>query len=184
MDCKNIGCIRPAKLEDAPDILAIYLEIDPFRKDVSKHKNINLVDVIDWIESATKQKPLLVIDSFYIDKENSISPKEKKGKVAGWCSVEAFYGLPAFDNAREVSFYVSSEYQRLGVASALFDHLITNRHEIGFSHLVAYVYAENTKSLNFFSKQGFEEWGLLPDIAQIERNKQSVHLLGKVFPLS
>jgi|TARA_R110001599_G_scaffold67109_3_gene189769 phosphinothricin acetyltransferase len=159
--------IRPAMLVDAPVILDIFQQCDLFASTGYRQDNINLIDVMDWLESVTDKHPLLVL--------------EEQGIVIAWCSVEAFYGLPAFDTACEISFYVLPNWQGQGIATQLFRHLETHRTELGFTHLIAYVYSSNFNSQGFFKRQGFDEWGLLPNIAQNENITEDVYLLGRQF---
>ncbi|NVK72412.1 MAG: N-acetyltransferase family protein [Oceanospirillaceae bacterium] len=159
--------VRLAVLDDAPSILAIFQNCDLFASTGFRQDNIGLVDVIDWLESATDNHPMLVL--------------EDQGDVIAWCSIEPFYGLPAFDSACEISIYVSPNWQGKGLGGQLLRYLETNRPELGFTHLVAYIYASNLESQGFFKRQGFDQWGLLPNIAQNEQIKEDVFILGRVF---
>ncbi|WP_421850719.1 GNAT family N-acetyltransferase [Marinomonas sp.] len=159
--------IRLAELEDAPAILEVFQRCDQFASSGHRQDNIKLIDVLDWLENVTDNHPMLVI--------------EERGSVIAWCSVEPFYGLPAFDSACEISFYVSPNRQRKGIATQLFQYLEMNRSELGFTHLVAYIYASNLESQGFFTRQGFDQWGLLPNIAQNEQIKEDVFILGREF---
>jgi L-amino acid N-acyltransferase YncA len=167
MTMNHSRVIRPAMLVDAPVILDIFQQCDLFASTGYRQDNINLIDVMDWLESVTDKHPLLVL--------------EEQGIVIAWCSVEAFYGLPAFDTACEISFYVLPNWQGQGIATQLFRHLETHRTELGFTHLIAYVYSSNFNSQGFFKRQGFDEWGLLPNIAQNENITEDVYLLGRQF---
>ncbi|WP_369922187.1 N-acetyltransferase family protein [Marinomonas polaris] len=159
--------IRLAVLDDAPAILDIFQHCDLFASTGHRQDNIGLIDVMDWLESVTDNHPMLVL--------------EEQGSVIAWCSVEPFYGLPAFDCACEVSFYVSPNWQGKGIGTQLFKYLETNQIELGFTHLVAYIYASNLESQGFFKRQGFDQWGLLPNIAQNEQIKEDVFILGREF---
>ena len=164
---KNIGHIRTAIFDDAPDILAIYQECDRFANALHRQDNINLIDVMDWLESTTDKHPILVI--------------EHEGKLIAWCSIEPFYGLPAFNTACEISLYVFPDWQRKGLASQLFRHIETQRNSLGFTHLIAYIYSSNLSSLRFFKRQGLEQWGELPSIAMSGDIREDVVLLGREF---
>lgn len=159
--------IRLANLDDASAILSIFQFCDQFANKGRRQQHINLIDVIDWIETITDTHPMLVL--------------EEQGKAIAWCSLEPFYGLPAFDAASEISLYVHPEEQGKGVGTQLIQHLETQRTDLGFNHLVAYIYASNVESQGFFKRQGFEQWGLLPNIAQSEQIKEDVLILGREF---
>ena len=159
--------IRLAELDDAPAILDIFQRCDLFATTGRRQDNISLIDIIDWLENITDRHPMLVL--------------EEQGEAIAWCSIEPFYGLPAFDSACEISIYVSPNWQGKGVGGQLLRYLETNRLELGFTHLVAYIYASNLESQGFFKRQGFDQWGLLPNIAQNQQMKEDVLLMGKEF---
>lgn len=162
-----MGNIRTATLDDAPQILAIFQQCDPFTDGIPRIHNIGLIDAMDWLDTATDKHPMLVF--------------EENHQVIAWCSIEPFYGLPAFDGASEISLYVSPEWQTNGIGTQIFQYLESHRNQIGFTHLVAYIYSSNLNSQGFFKRQGFEQWGLLPNIAQGEHIKEDVYLLGREF---
>lgn len=159
--------IRRAILDDAPAILSIFQQCDLFDSTGHRQLSIGLLDIMDWLENATDKHPMLVL--------------EEQDEVIAWCSIEPFYGLPAFDSASEISLYVLPTQHRKGIGSTLFHYLETKHHYIGFTHLIAYIYASNLESQGFFKRQGFEQWGLLPNIAQNEQIKEDVLILGREF---
>ncbi|MFI8620314.1 GNAT family N-acetyltransferase [Marinomonas sp. NPDC078689] len=167
MNTKQSHFIRAAVLDDAPAILAIFQQGDPFAVTANRQDCIGLLDVMEWLETATDKHPMLVI--------------EAHGEVLAWCSLEPFYGLPAFDKASEFSLYVAPEHQHRGLGKQLIHYLSQHQDDIGFTHLIAFIYASNVRSQGFFAKQGFEQWGLLPNIAQNGSVKEDIHLFGKEF---
>ncbi|QUX95275.1 N-acetyltransferase [Marinomonas sp. CT5] len=167
MSLGNSKGIRLAELDDAPAILDIFQRCDLFATTGRRQDNISLIDIIDWLENTSDRHPMLVL--------------EEQGEAIAWCSIEPFYGLPAFDRACEISLYVTPHWQGKRIGSQLFQYLEANRSVLGFSHLVAYIYASNLTSQGFFTRQGFEQWGLLPNIAQNEQIKEDVFILGREF---
>lgn len=165
-----MGKIRTAELDDAPHILSIFQLCDPFAESTQRPPNISLIDVIDWLENATDKHPMLVF--------------EEAENIIAWCSIESFYGLPAFDTAAEISLYVLPQWQAKGIGKKLIQYLEMQQASIGFTHLVAYIYASNTKSQTFFEKQAFQQWGSLPKIAQQRNVKEDVYLYGKTYDVS
>ena len=51
--------------------------------------------------------------------------------------------------------------------------------QLQLSTLLAFVFAHNQPSLNLFAKYGFERWGYLPDIAQLDRIQRSLVVSGR-----
>ncbi|KZN14684.1 GNAT family N-acetyltransferase [Marinomonas sp. TW1] len=165
-----LNCVvRHAEFEDASVMLDIFRQCDPHSTLANRHNDINLLDVMDWLETITDRHPIFMA--------------EQDQQVIGWCSLEAFYGLPSFDQACEISLYVLPSLQGQGVGKALLEHVIQHRQEIGFLHLVAYIYAGNDNSLRFFKANEFQTWGKLPNIARSEERVEDVYLLGREFEL-
>ncbi|WP_133011598.1 GNAT family N-acetyltransferase [Marinomonas flavescens] len=167
MNAEKRHLIRAAVLEDAPAILSIFQQGDPFAVATNRQDSIGLIDIMEWLENTSDKYPMLVI--------------VVQDEVVAWCSLEPFYGLPAFDRASEISLYVAPEYQHKGLGKQLIQHLEHHQTSIGFTHLIAYIYASNYASQRFFTRQGFEQWGLLPNIAQNDAITEDVHLLGREF---
>ncbi|GAB3484691.1 GNAT family N-acetyltransferase [Marinomonas epiphytica] len=158
--------IRDAELEDAPAILAILNQA--FSKQ-GQAPCFGLLDVCEWLESTSQQQPFLVV--------------ENRQEVIAWCSLQAFYGLPAFDQALEISLYVENQHQGLGLGGALLRHIEIRAKHISFTHLIAHIYSGNQNSRNFFEKHQFSQWGKLPNIAQPnpQQTKQDLYILGKEY---
>ncbi|BFM49022.1 N-acetyltransferase family protein [Marinomonas sp. THO17] len=166
LNCK----VRRAEFEDAAAMLDVFQACD-LHAASHPHTHIALLDVMDWLESMTDTHPILIA--------------EQDQQILAWCSIEPFYGLPAFDQAAEISLYVLPDWQGIGVGKALLESLLDARAQIGFVHLVAYIYASNHNSLRFFAANGFEQWGKLPNIARSPHGIEDVYLLGREFaPLS
>ncbi|RNF52381.1 N-acetyltransferase [Marinomonas hwangdonensis] len=158
--------VRRAELDDAPSILAIFCG-EQAHSGKSRYKDVNLIDVIDWIERMTDRHPLFVM--------------AQQGEIIAWCSIEPFYGLAAFDETCEVSLYVKPAYQQNGVGTQLLGYLMDQHLALCFTRLIAYVFESNLSSRVFFEKQGFEQWGKLPGVARHEFGQEDVYLYGKLL---
>lgn len=159
--------LRRASIEDAPEILAIYQKSDPYALSTHLHSGITLLDVMDWLDASSDSRPMLVM----IDDHDLIA----------WCSIEPFYGLPAFDGAVEISVYVLPEFQGKGIGSVFLRYLEEHQDALGFHHLVAYVFASNNAGRRFFLNNRFEQWGFLPNIAQHNGQGESVYIYGREY---
>lgn len=158
--------IRHAVESDLPEILAIYNASIPGRKATADTRPVGLGDRRAWFERhSSDRRPILIY--------------ENADKVAGWISFEDFYGRPAYRHTAELSLYVSPQYQGLGVGKALLDKAIQNGRDVGLRSLVGYIFAHNEPSLRLFRNFGFEDWGLLPNVADMDGNEYSLCILGK-----
>jgi len=178
--------IRLAVLDDAPAIYSIFQSTTP--ADTTNRRNgIGLADVVDWIESATEQQPLFVLEKNVLERnileQGSLNKDtlEQTKQLQAWCSLAPFYGLPSFNKTLEISLYVSPENQRNGLGKLLFHHIEAQQKALGFTHLIAYIYGSNLGSIGFFKKQGFEQWGFLPSVAESEGSQEDVVLLERRF---
>ncbi|SBT17418.1 Putative phosphinothricin acetyltransferase YwnH [Marinomonas gallaica] len=153
---------RPATLDDAPSILSIFLESV---KQTDVKGGINLLSVIDWIDNASDQYPLWVL--------------EKDDSVIAWCGLEAFYGLPELGGVAEVAIYITARYQRQGLGAELLT--LMERHGVDHNRhsLVAYILSDNHSSLQFFLRNSFIEWGTLPSVVRSGGAVSDLKLLGR-----
>jgi len=51
--------------------------------------------------------------------------------------------------------------------------------KLGLHSLVGYVFAHNTPSIRLLKALGFQEWGRLPDIAEMDGKEYSLCIIGK-----
>ena len=93
---------------------------------------------------------------------------EENGVVAGWLSFSPYRkGRQALRSAAEISYYVHHAYHRRGIGRALLDYAIKKAPELNFKTLVAILLEPNTASVALLIKAGFEKWGDMPSVAEI-----------------
>lgn len=159
--------VRQAISQDAFAILEIYNTSILTGISTGHTEAVKLLDVMEWLESMTPQRPFLVL--------------EKAGKVIAWANADDFHGLPIFANCAEIGVYVSPEWQRQGIAELLLNCLEKELKKQGTNHLVALIFAENIASKKLFTKQEFQPWGVLPEVAKSNGVTHDIHLLGKAL---
>ena len=94
---------------------------------------------------------------------------EENGEVIGWCSLSPHRpGRKALRTVAEISYYVHKDYRRMGVANKLITHTIEIAKELGFRNLISILLDLNKTSIYILEKFGFEKWGHLPKIAEID----------------
>jgi len=90
---------------------------------------------------------------------------EHEDAVVGYAYASAYRPRPGYTHTAETSIYVSPTTQRLGVGRRLLADLITQCETRGYRQAVAIVGdSENTQSIDFHLKMGFEQVGLVRSI--------------------
>jgi len=159
--------IRLAIEADLSAIVDIYNAAIPTRLATADLEPITVESRLTWFRSHGDRYPVWVIS----DLQNQ--------QIMGWLSLQMFYGRPAYHKTAEVSIYVAPDYQGKGLGKKLLDQAIASCPKLDISKLVGFVFAHNTASCRLFKSFGFEEWGFLPQIAELDGLEQSLIILGK-----
>ena len=94
---------------------------------------------------------------------------EENGMVAGWISFSPYRkGRKALRSAAEISYYVHTGFQRRGIGSRLLEYVIARAGHLEFKTLIAILLEPNTASIALLKKFGFERWGDMPCVAEID----------------
>jgi phosphinothricin acetyltransferase len=93
--------------------------------------------------------------------------EEPDGAVAGYLSLSPYRDRPAMRRTAEVSYYVDYGRHQQGIASALMEHALADCPRLGKAVLLAIVLEWNQPSLRLLNKFGFEQWGYLPEVAEL-----------------
>ncbi|MBS0350159.1 MAG: N-acetyltransferase [Proteobacteria bacterium] len=160
--------IRIADIHDLPQIVAIYNAAIPGRMATADTNPITTDSRLEWFNQHKDHRPLWVM--------------EKNNELAGWCSLQNFYGRPAYMGTAEISVYVNPLYQRQGIAREMMDYLLNEIKMLQISTLLAFIFAHNEPSIRFFKKYHFEQWGLLPRVAQLDGIERDVVIYGLHIP--
>lgn len=165
MDLNSL-LVRHAEIDDAPIILATFLESEA---QADFKGGITLASVLDWIDCSTDKFPLLVVCH--------------EGELIGWCASESFYGVPALEGVAEIAIYIKTAWHRLGIGAWLLRYLSQYALKHQLHTFVAHVLEANVTSQRFFLKQGYEQWGCLPSVARSGGVKGDLILLGRHIEL-
>ena len=157
--------IRHGTEKDLPAIVAIYNASIPGRMATADLEPVSVASRINWFKKRSPDKhPLWVL--------------EIEGVVAGWLSFQPFYGRPAYHATAEVSIYIASEYHRRGLGKRLLAQAVDRSPTLGLNTLIGFIFAHNEASLKLFERFGFELWGHLPGIADIDGVERDLVILG------
>ena len=158
--------IRLAIEADLSAIVDIYNAAIPTRLATADLEPITVESRLPWFRSHDDRYPVWVITN-------------QNQQIMGWLSLQMFYGRPAYHKTAEVSIYIAPNYQGKGLGKKLLDQAIASCPKLDISKLVGFVFAHNTASCRLFKSFGFEEWGFLPQIAELDGLEQSLIILGK-----
>ncbi|MEI6328708.1 MAG: N-acetyltransferase family protein [Pseudanabaena sp. ELA645] len=160
--------IRLAIEADLSAIVDIYNAAIPTRLATADLEPITVESRLAWFRSHGDRYPVWVITN-----------SDQNQQIMGWLSLQMFYGRPAYHKTAEVSIYIAPNHQGKGLGKKLLDQAIASCPKLDISKLVGFVFAHNTASCRLFKSFGFEEWGFLPQIAELDGLEQSLIIFGK-----
>ena len=143
--------IRPAKLEDVPEILNIINYEIKNSTVVYDYEPRTLNQQTEWFYAKQEAKmPILVA--------------EKDSAILGFGSFGIYRPWEAYKYSVEHSIYISSEFQGKGIGKSLMEELIILAKLKGYHTMIAGIDAENTGSYLFHKKFGFKEVGRFNEV--------------------
>ncbi|WP_435921039.1 N-acetyltransferase family protein [Paenibacillus sp. DYY-L-2] len=162
----NNYTIEDAHLADLPEIVAIYNETIAGRMVTADLEPVTVESRMRWFEEHSPDfRPLWVMRS--------------EGRVVAWISFQSFYGRPAYLATAEISIYISGAFRGKGIGSILLKKAIEACPQIGVKTLLGFVFGHNEPSLALLHKFGFEDWALLPRVANLDGVERDLIILGR-----
>ena len=158
--------IRDATERDLPAIVAIYNAAIPGRMATADTAQVSIESRVPWFRAHTPaSRPIWVAA---VD-----------GRVTGWLSVQSFYGRPAYHRTAEVSVYVAEGHRHRGVGRGLLDEALRRAPALGLATLLGFIFGHNEPSLRLFAAHGFERWGVLPRVAELDGVERDLVIVGR-----
>jgi phosphinothricin acetyltransferase len=100
-------------------------------------------------------------------------------EVSGWLSFSPYRkGRKALQSTAEISYYVRTRHHRRGIGSRLMEFALKEAPALGFKTLIAILLEPNTASVNLLKKFGFELWGNVPNVAEIDGGEYNHQFYG------
>jgi len=148
-----------------PDIIEIYNATVPTRMVTAELEPTTVEARLPWFdEHSPDQYPFWVAES--------------EGRVIGWLDFKKFLPRSAYRGTAEISVYVDDKFRRRGVARELLEKAIAVAPSLGITALVGLIFGHNEPSLKLFERLGFERWGFLPGIAQLDGVQRDLVVVG------
>jgi L-amino acid N-acyltransferase YncA len=158
--------MRLAVKSDLPAIVAIYNSTVSTRQSTADTVEVSVDSREEWFRQHTPDKrPLMV--------------HEQDGRIIAWVSFQSFYGRPAYDHTAEISIYISPEHRGKGLGKALLGEALSMTPSLNIKIVVGFVFSHNEPSLRLLKSFGFESWGRLPNVAEMDGKEYSLSILGK-----
>jgi L-amino acid N-acyltransferase YncA len=157
--------IRYAKETDLPSIVDIYNASIPGRLATADLEPVSIHSRLDWFRSHSHDKhPIWVVDT--------------QTEIAGWLSLNEFYGRPAYYKTAEVSVYMALAYQGKGLGKELLRLAIAQCPSLEIYTLIGFIFGHNHISLRLFAGCGFQHWGCMPRIAELDGIERDLVVMG------
>jgi L-amino acid N-acyltransferase YncA len=105
--------------------------------------------------------------------------EDQNGMVVGYLSISPYRDRPALARTAEVSYYVAYGQHGRGIGSALMEHALGDAHRTAKKVYLAIVLEWNASSIRLLEKYGFERWGHLPNVAELDGRLCGQYLYGR-----
>jgi len=158
--------IRDAVESDLPAIIKIYNAAVSTRVATAQLEPVTLEERRGWLkEHSADRHPFWVL--------------EMDRRIAGWLTLKPFLPRCAYRGTAEVSVYVDEKFRRHGVGRTLLSEAIVRAPSLQIRAMAGLIFAHNEPSLRLFERVGFERWGLLPLIAQLDDVERDLTIMGR-----
>lgn len=158
--------IEDAVLEDLQAVVDIYNSTVAGRMVTADLEPVTVESRLAWFhEHNSHHRPLWVMRS--------------EGKVVAWLSFQSFYGRAAYNATAEISIYVAEECRGAGVGRILLEKALAEAPRFGLNRLVGFVFGHNEPSLKLLRRYGFEDWGVLPGVAELDGVERDLVIVGR-----
>ena len=129
---------------------------------------VTVADRVAWFRAfSPEERPL------WVNSEGANAP------INGWLGLRSFYGRPAYHRTAELGVYTAPSARRRGLGRELLRHAVAIAPSLGLSTLLAFVFGHNAPSLALFAGHGFERWGTLPRVAELDGIERDLVILGR-----
>ena len=159
--------IRFALVNDLERIIDIYNQAVNAGNATADLNELSFNDRKEWFLEHHKDKyPIYVL--------------ETDNKIIGWGSISPYRkGRGGLKETAEISYYLDYNYHRLGYGKKLIEHMISDCKRLGIKNLFALLLEVNKASIIILEKFGFNKWGFMPDVVNLNGVKCGHLIYGK-----
>jgi len=145
---KNKFKIRRAKVDDAPDVAAIYNQGIDERLATFNTNHVTAEEMHEKITKGGDKHPVFVATLTELD------------HVVGWASISPYSSRSCYSGIGEISIYVRKEHRGQGIGKTLLQTLIEAAEEQRYWKLMGRIFLFNQASRTLCKKLGFTEIGV------------------------
>lgn len=158
---------RDASITDLKNVVAIYNSTVASRMVTADLEEVSVESKMPWFyDHNPETRPLWIVE-------------DGEGKTAGWVSFQSFYGRPAYDGTAEISVYLAEDRRGKGAGAEILKYSMEQAPKLGINTLLGYIFSHNEPSLKLFYKQGFTDWGVFKNIANMDGVERTLVIVGK-----
>ena len=171
--------VQRAIQDDLPAILAIYNQSIAGKQVTANLTPVTCAERQDWFDEHLNSdtRPIYIVRAVLEDADMSV--EKMVLPIVAWGSFSDLYTRPAYHISTEISIYLHQEHHGQGLGSLLTRWMLTQAPSLGIHNVVALIFAHNQPSLGLFRKLGFEQWGYMPKVCDMEGFIADVVMLGK-----
>jgi len=163
METKEYIVIRHAIPHDLPQVANIYnsyvlagcTTMDTELKDADYYQSV--------LDGFSDREALMVM----VDKE----------LVLGWGIIKRYSDRLGYQLACETAVYLCEKHISKGYGTQIKKHLIELCRHFGYHHLVARIFAENTRSIEYNKKLGYEIVGVQREIGFVRDQRKDIVIM-------
>lgn len=172
--------VQRAGANDLADILAIYNQSIAGKQATANLVPVNINERRAWFDEHmhSPTRPIYVVKSIAGSQSNNKQNNELAIIVA-WGSFSDLYARTAYHISSEISIYIHTDYHGQGLGSLLTRWMFSQAPSLRIANVVALIFAHNQPSLGLFYKLGFEQWGYMPKVCDMDGFIADVVMLGK-----
>lgn len=145
--------IRDCRPEDVAAVVEIYNYWIRKGGSTMDTQEKSVESMAQWLAGSSPRETILLLLS--------------EGIIQGWGIIKAYSDRPGYRVACETAVYLRPGRLRRGFGSAMKKALIERCREYGYHHLVAKIRAENTASIEYNRKLGYEVVGIQREIGHV-----------------
>lgn len=157
---------RDALIQDLAAIVDTYNATIPSRMVTADLEAATVESKLAWFRGHNPQtRPLWVV--------------EYGGAYAGWISFTDFKSRHAYRKTAELGIYLEARFRGKGLGDKCLQYAIEKCPALQITSLTGFIFGHNEPSLKLFYKHGFERWGFLPGICDMEGTLRDVVIVGR-----